>query len=124
MGLSSLVKEHPDGFNMQVGERGGNLSGGQRQSVALARALVNDPSVLLLDEPTGMLDHASEAKIKAHLKQVTADKTLLMVTHKMTMLELVDRVVVMDSGKIVADGPKAQVLEALKQGRVGGSQRD
>ena len=124
MGLSSLVKEHPDGFNMQVGERGGNLSGGQRQSVALARALVNDPSVLLLDEPTGMLDHASEAKIKAHLKQVTADKTLLMVTHKMAMLELVDRVVVMDSGKIVADGPKAQVLEALKQGRVGGSQRD
>ncbi|WP_322407036.1 type I secretion system permease/ATPase [Idiomarina sp. PL1-037] len=124
MGLSALVKEHPDGFNMQVGERGGNLSGGQRQSVALARALVNDPSVLLLDEPTGMLDHASEAKIKAHLKQVTADKTLLMVTHKMTMLELVDRVVVMDSGKIVADGPKAQVLEALKQGRVGGSQRD
>lgn len=120
MGLSSLVKEHPDGFNMQVGERGANLSGGQRQSVALARALVNDPSVLLLDEPTGMLDHASEAKIKAHLKQVTADKTLLMVTHKMTMLELVDRVVVMDSGKIVADGPKAQVLEALKQGRVGG----
>ncbi|MDV6328462.1 type I secretion system permease/ATPase [Idiomarina sp. Sol25] len=124
MGLSSLVKEHPDGFNMQVGERGGNLSGGQRQAVALARALVNDPSVLLLDEPTGMLDHASEAKIKAHLKQVTADKTLLMVTHKTTMLELVDRVVVMDSGKIVADGPKAQVLEALKQGRVGGSQRD
>lgn len=124
IGLSSLVKEHPDGFNMQVGERGGNLSGGQRQAVALARALINDPSVLLLDEPTGMLDHASEAKIKAHLKQVTAEKTLLMVTHKMTMLELVDRVVVMDSGKIVADGPKAQVLEALKKGRVGGNQRD
>jgi len=124
MGLSSFVKEHPDGFNMQVGERGGNLSGGQRQAVALARALVNDPSVLLLDEPTGMLDHASEAKIKAYLKQVTEEKTLLMVTHKMTMLDLVDRVVVMDSGKIVADGPKTQVLEALKQGRVGGSQRD
>jgi len=123
-GLSSLVKQHPDGFNMQVGERGGNLSGGQRQSVAIARALVNDPSVLLLDEPTGMLDHVSEARIKEHLKQITADKTLLMVTHKMAMLDLVDRIVVMDSGKVVADGPKDRVLEALKQGRVGGRHND
>lgn len=124
VGLGGLVKQHPDGFNMQVGERGSNLSGGQRQAVAIGRALVSEPSVLLLDEPTGMLDHASEAKIKAHLKQVTADKTLLMITHKMTMLDLVDRVVVMDNGKVVADGPKETVLEALKQGRVGGGQRD
>ncbi|RUO76933.1 type I secretion system permease/ATPase [Idiomarina seosinensis] len=124
MGLAPLVRNHPKGFNLQVGERGGNLSGGQRQSVALARAFVDEPSIVLLDEPTGMLDHATEGAIKKRLADQVENKTLIMVTHKTTMLDLVDRIIVMDSGRVVADGAKQTVLEALRQGRIGGVSRD
>lgn len=118
-GLASFINSHPAGFNMQVGERGQLLSGGQRQSVAIARALISDPPILVLDEPTGSLDHTSEETIKQNLIQYTKGKTLLVVTHRSSLLALTDRIIVIDGGKIVADGPKAEVMEALKQGRVG-----
>ncbi|WP_415892131.1 type I secretion system permease/ATPase [Neptuniibacter sp. PT8_73] len=117
-GVSDMVNRHPQGFDMQVGERGAALSGGQRQTVAVARSLIHDPNILILDEPTASMDNSSEEQIKTMLKAYAKDKTMLVVTHKMSLLSLVDRIIVMDSGRVVADGPKDAVLDALKQGRL------
>lgn len=117
-GVATFVNRHPLGFDMPVGEHGSMLSGGQRQAVALARALVQDAPVLLLDEPTGSMDNSSEEHIKRELAGVVQDKTLILITHRASLLELVERVIVVDAGKVVADGPKAQVLEALRAGRI------
>ncbi|WP_404338821.1 type I secretion system permease/ATPase [Pseudoalteromonas mariniglutinosa] len=111
--LFELINSHPDGFDLQVGEQGRLLSGGQRQAVGIARALLNDPPILLMDEPTSSLDHNSEAKIIKNIKRTSLNKTLLVVTHRSSLLDLVDRVIVLDKGKIIADGPKAQVLASL-----------
>lgn len=118
-GLSEFVNLHPAGLGMQVGEHGQLLSGGQRQSVTLARTLIKQPSILLLDEPTGALDHSSEEEFKKNIREFAAGKTLLVITHRTSLLELVNRIIVIDAGKIVADGPKEQVVEALRQGRIG-----
>lgn len=118
-GIADFVDSHPQGFDMLIGERGESLSGGQRQGVAIARAFINDPPILLMDEPTGSMDHSSEEHVKQQLRAHTAGKTLIVITHRTSLLELVDRIIVVDSGKIVADGPKAQVVEALRQGRIG-----
>ncbi|MGS2742353.1 type I secretion system permease/ATPase [Halomonas sp. LS-001] len=118
-GLGDLVRTHPQGVDLQVGEGGGLLSGGQRQAVAIARAVVNDPKVLLLDEPSSAMDHASEDRLKKQLTQYAADKTLIVVTHRTSLLSLVDRIIVMDGGKVVADGPREQVVEALRKGQIG-----
>jgi ATP-binding cassette subfamily C protein LapB len=117
-GVSGFVNRHPLGFDMPVGEHGSMLSGGQRQAVALARALIQDAPVLLLDEPTGSMDNSSEEHIKRELAGVVEGKTLVLITHRASLLELVERVIVLDAGKVVADGPKAQVLEALRAGRI------
>ncbi|NYT55784.1 type I secretion system permease/ATPase [Eoetvoesia caeni] len=119
-GVDEFAAAHPDGYDMLIGERGDSLSGGQRQSIAVARALINDPAILLLDEPSSNMDHQSEAGLKARLREACRDKTMILVTHRTALLELVDRLIVIDHGRIVADGPKAQVVEALKQGRVNG----
>lgn len=118
-GLLDFVNSHPQGFDMLVGERGESLSGGQRQRVAVGRALIGEPPILLLDEPTGSMDHSSEEEIKARLRTYTVGKTMIVITHRTSLLELVDRIIVIDGGRIVADGPKAQVVEALRQGRIG-----
>lgn len=118
-GIADFVNTHPQGFDMLVGERGESLSGGQRQGVAIARALMNNPSMLLLDEPTAAMDNASEEGIKRRLGEYAQGKTVVLVTHRTSLLELVDRIIVMDAGQIVADGPKEQVVQALRQGRIG-----
>ena len=118
-GVIDFVNSHPQGFDMAVGERGESLSGGQRQAVAISRAVINDPPILLMDEPTGSMDHSSEEEIKKQLRTYAAGKTLIVITHRTSLLDLVDRIIVVDAGKIVADGPKAQVVEALRQGRIG-----
>ncbi len=118
-GLGEFINAHPAGLAMPVGERGELLSGGQRQSVTIARALLRDPSVLLFDEPTGAMDHSSEEDFKRAMKEYTAGKTMVVITHRTSLLELVDRIIVIDAGKIVADGNKEQVVEALRQGRIG-----
>nr|WP_318153384.1 type I secretion system permease/ATPase [Halomonas sp. ML-15] len=118
-GISELVDQHPHGVDLPVGERGQMLSGGQRQGVAIARALVHDPQILLLDEPTSAMDHASEEAFKKRLAEYAAAKTMLVVTHRTSLLSLVDRIVVVDNGKIVADGPKEKVVEALRSGQIG-----
>lgn len=118
-GLQSLVNSHPRGVDLEVGERGQALSGGQKQSVAIARALVHDPAILLLDEPTSSMDNASEEAFKANLSKVAQGKTMLVVTHRTSLLSLVDRIIVMDAGKVVADGPRDTVVEALRKGQIG-----
>lgn len=122
-GVTDFVKGHPAGFDWQVGERGLNLSGGQRQAVTIARALLLDPSILVLDEPTSSMDNNAEALLRQRLMENLDDKTLLLFTHRTSLLSLVDRVIVMDAGKVVADGPKAEVLNALKGGQVGAAKR-
>lgn len=122
-GIDEFVAKHPDGYDMMIGERGDSLSGGQRQSVAIARALINNPPVLLLDEPSSNMDNQTEAALKRRLRVAAQDKTLILITHRMSLLELVDRLIVIDGSRIVADGPKEQVVDALKQGRIASSRR-
>lgn len=119
-GVDDFAARNPKGYDMLVGERGESLSGGQRQSIAVARALINDPAILLLDEPSSNLDNQSEAQLKRRLEEASQGKTILLVTHRTALLTLVDRLIVIDGGRIVADGAKDQVIEALKQGRIGG----
>lgn len=118
-GLTEFVNQHPAGLAMPVGEHGQLLSGGQRQSVTIARALLNDPAILLFDEPTGSMDHSSEEEFKRNIAAYSQGKTLVVITHRTSLLELVNRIIVIDAGKIVADGAKEQVVEALRQGRIG-----
>ena len=122
-GLREFVNKHPRGFDMHIGERGTSLSGGQRQCVAIARAFLMEPPILLLDEPTSSMDYTTENEFKLRLsrfaKRFSPGKTLLISTHRSSLIDLADRIVVIDEGRIVADGPRAEVLEALKAGRVG-----
>ena len=118
-GIDEFVNSHPKGFDMLVGERGETLSGGQKQGVGIARAMINKPAILLLDEPTSAMDHSGEDAIKRRLAETTKNKTLVLISHRSSLFDLVDRIIVIDSGRIVADGPKDQVTEALRSGRVG-----
>lgn len=118
-GIDEFVNSHPKGFDMLVGERGETLSGGQRQGVGIARALISNPAILLLDEPTSAMDHSGEDAIKRRLLDTTKHKTLLLISHRSSLYDLVNRIIVIDSGRIVADGPKDQVTEALRNGKVG-----
>lgn len=118
-GILNLVNNHPQGFDMVVGERGESLSGGQRQGVAIARAVINNPPILLMDEPTSSMDYSSEDEIKKRLGEFSKDKTVILISHRTSLLDMVDRLIVMDGGRVVADGPKEQVMTALRQGRIG-----
>jgi ATP-binding cassette subfamily C protein LapB len=118
-GLAGFVNGHPEGMGMLIGERGESLSGGQRQGVAIARAALLDPRILLLDEPTGAMDAQSEAQFKERLRGFARDKTLVLVTHRSSLLDLATRVIVLDEGRVVADGPREQVMADLVAGRVG-----
>ncbi|EIU7744595.1 type I secretion system permease/ATPase [Vibrio vulnificus] len=117
-GVTTFTQADPAGLERQVGEGGAMLSGGQRQAVSIARAFLGRPPVLLMDEPTSAMDNRSEMQIKYQLSQLKPSETLILITHKTSMLDVVDRVVVMEKGSVIADGPKAQVLSDLKQGKV------
>jgi len=117
-GVTDFTNLHPDGMDMQVTERGGNLSGGQRQAISIARALVHSPSIMIFDEPTSSMDNKTEQHVKEQFKIYCEDKTLILVTHKTSMLDLVDRLIIVDKGRIVADGPKEQVIKALSHGKI------
>ena len=113
-GVDLFVNQLPQGFDTQVGEDGGFLSGGQKQAIALGRAVLLNEPILILDEPTNSFDNTTESIVKKRLHEYTRDRTLLLVTHKAPMLDLVERLIVMDEGRIVMDGPKEEVLNALK----------
>lgn len=113
-GLDAVVAGHPLGFDRPVGEMGQALSGGQRQLVALARALLLHPQVLLLDEPTSDMDMQTERLFLQRLQMATQGRTVVVVTHRFSVLDQVDRLIVLDAGRVVADGPKSEVLRALQ----------
>ena len=103
----------PNGYDLRLRDRGEGLSGGQKQALAIARALVRKAPIIMMDEPTSSMDTNSEMKLIQNLKKELKDRTLLVVTHRPTMLELVDRIIVIEQGKVVANGPKADVLKML-----------
>jgi len=117
-GLAEFVQRHPQGFDMQVGERGELLSGGQRQGVGVARAVLHNAPILLLDEPTSAMDFSTEAFVTQKIGAFAQGKTVVLVTHRTSMLSFVDRVIVVDQGKIVADGPRERIMQALAAGRI------
>ena len=108
---------------MQVGERGEGLSGGQRQAFAIARAYLSRPQLLLFDEPSNAMDNRSEEHFKSHLVAELPGRTLVLITHRASLLSLVDRVIVLESGRVAADGPRDTVLAALAAGRIGAGPR-
>jgi ATP-binding cassette subfamily C protein LapB len=118
-GVHDFIRRHPDGYDLLLAERGAGLSDGQRQSVALARTLLMDTPVVIMDEPTNSMDGASEEKVLRNLDTALAGKTAVFVTHKPALLRLVTRVVVVDNGVIVADGPRDDVLQLIAAGKVG-----
>ncbi|MDO9234471.1 MAG: type I secretion system permease/ATPase [Aquabacterium sp.] len=117
-GMSEFVQRHPQGFDLPVGERGEQLSGGQRQSVGIARAVLHNTPILLLDEPTSAMDFSTEAVVTQRMQAFSEGKTVVLVTHRTSMLSFVDRVIVVDQGRIVADGPRERIMQALSAGRV------
>lgn len=116
-GVNVFTDNNTQGLDQQVGENGSSLSRGQRQSIALARAILNSPQILLLDEPTASLDARAEKQFIQSIKATAKDRTMLLITHKMDLLKLVDRILVLDKGKLIIDGPKDKVLEQLKNGK-------
>ncbi len=112
-GVHDFLGKHQAGYDLQVGERGEGLSGGERQSVTLARALVSNPNFLILDEPTNSMDDLSEEAFKSKLAHIVKDKTVVVITHRPSILSIVDRLIVIDDGKIIADGPKAKIISSF-----------
>jgi len=116
-GVHEFIGASEAGYDLVLTERGEGLSGGQRQAIALARALAPDPSILLLDEPSSALDAQSEAQLIGKLESVMRGKTLLIVTHRTQMLRLVDRVIVLDRGRVVLDGKRDEIVRAMTNAR-------
>lgn len=112
--VDGFVSKHPAGYAMSIGEAGSGLSGGQRQAIAIARAVLANPAILLLDEPTSSIDMGSEQIIMGNLAQFSKNKTMLLITHKVPLLSLVDRLIILADGEIIVDGQKQEVLEKLK----------
>lgn len=115
-GVMTFLHDSEAGLDTQVGERGENLSGGQRQAIAIARALLYDPPILLLDEPTASIDPGSERRLYNHLKELIKNKTILLITHKSAVLGLVDKLVLMDRGRIVTAGARDEIIAKLQAG--------
>lgn len=122
-GVDDFVAPHPAGYDLPVGERGERLSGGQRQAIVVARALIGDPPILILDEPTSAMDNSSERDLKKRIVDTMPGRTIVLITHRASLLDLITRLIVMDGGKIIADGPRDQVLQALSEGRLQGAPR-
>ncbi len=115
-GTDAFVHTHPKGYEMPIGERGAGLSGGQRQSVGIARALLQESTVMLMDEPSNAMDQTTEMQLIKALKEELKESTLVLVTQKFSVLDLTERVIVMHNSKLIMDGPKQKVLTQLQGG--------
>ena len=115
-GAAEFINQLTNGYDYEISEGGKELSGGQRQALSLARAIVRKPSVLLLDEPTSSMDLTTERAVISNLKSYFTNQTLVLVTHRMSLLQLVDRVIALDKGKISVDGSRESILERLQSG--------
>jgi ATP-binding cassette subfamily C protein LapB len=113
-GVMSWLSKTPNGFDYKLSEGGKELSGGQRQTIAIARALIRKPHYIILDEPTANMDTATEQLVLKNLAEYLNDETVVIVTHRMAPLSLVDRIVVLDNGRVNVDGPKEKIIERLK----------
>ena len=113
-GVNTFISRIPGGMDAVLTDRGLSLSAGQRQAISIARALVNDPSLLIMDEPTSTLDLNAEQNFVRALNPMLENKTLITVTHRLPVLELVDRIIVLADGKVALDGPRDEILEQLK----------
>ena len=122
-GVDSFVARHPMGYDAPVGEMGAQLSGGQRQAIALARAMITRPQILICDEPTSSMDTQSEAAFLSYIKEHTKDRTYVLITHKNALLATVDRLILMHEGKVIMDGGRNDVLEALRSGQIAVQQK-
>ena len=114
-GVTDFTKKMNNGLDYQLSEGGKDISGGQRQAIALARAIVRKPAIILLDEPTSAMDLTSERQIIRNLKSYFTKQTLVVVTHRMSLLQLVDRVIAIDDGKVTVDGSRDSILNKLKE---------
>ena len=112
-GTHDFIGQIPNGYDLRLADRGEGLSGGQRQSIAIARALAHERPILLLDEPTSAMDIQSEHALIARLETELKGKTVVLVTHRRSMLKLVDRIIILDKGKVVAAGPRDDVLKSV-----------
>ena len=112
-GVEDFVQKHPLGFDMPIGERGAGLSGGQRQSVGIARALMQDSSVMLMDEPSNAMDQTTESNLLSRLTKELADQTVILITQKFSLLKMTERVIVMHNAKVLLDDEKTKVLKQL-----------
>ncbi len=112
-GLDIFVEQTGYGYDLEVGENGKNLSGGQQQSIAIARAFLKNPKILILDEPTNGMDNALELRVRSKLRDFIKDKTFILITHRTSLLPLVDRLILLDKGRVVADGPSTEILKKL-----------
>ncbi|MCD6190458.1 MAG: type I secretion system permease/ATPase [Sulfurimonas sp.] len=115
-GASDFIKKHPKGYEMPIGERGQGLSGGQRQTIGIARAFLLSAPIMLMDEPSNAMDQITEAKLLDNLQTALKGTTSLLVTQKMNLLKIVDRVLVVNEGKIIIDAPKEEALLKLQAG--------
>ncbi|MEM6307044.1 MAG: ATP-binding cassette domain-containing protein, partial [Pseudomonadota bacterium] len=109
--VSDIVANHPHGYDLMLREGGKGISGGQRQCIALARALIGNPNILVLDEPTASMDVKTEAQVIHNLHGYLKNRSLVLVTHRTSLLKLVDRVIIVDKGKVAFDGPKDQMMK-------------
>jgi len=112
-GVEEFVKTHPLGYDMPIGERGAGLSGGQRQSVGIARALMQDSSIMIMDEPSNAMDQTTEKNLLNRLKKELKNQTVLIITQKMALLDMVERVIVMHNSKVLLDDKKEIVVKQL-----------
>lgn len=117
-GVHEFISRHPMGYDAPVGERGEGLSGGQRQTIALARAMLLKPNIFVCDEPTNAMDVQAEVAFTSHIARYAKDKTLVLITHRQQLLPLVDRLILIDQGKVIADGPRDKVIETIARGGV------
>lgn len=113
-GVEDFVRQHAEGYALRLGERGEGLSGGQRQAVAIARALIGKPSILVFDEATSAMDAGAEAQLIQRLKEEIGQRTFITITHKTGLMQIVDKLIVLDQGRIVAQGRPDQILRAAQ----------